>query len=98
MSWGVEPVSGFEPLTVRLQGRFTYCGQLLRSRCEPVSSSPDYRSMSVVSAPFWHAAGTTSWNVGRRATRRAASRQPIQALTLPLLMDKPLTGVSALAR
>jgi hypothetical protein len=26
----VEPVSGFEPLTVRLQGRFEHCGQLLR--------------------------------------------------------------------
>jgi hypothetical protein len=25
----VEPVSGFEPLTVRLQGRFTCYGQLL---------------------------------------------------------------------
>ena len=47
-----------EDSTFRLQGRFTGDGQLLLSRSEPVASSPRYRSMSVVSAPFWHATGT----------------------------------------
>jgi hypothetical protein len=33
---------------------------LLSSWWEPVCSSSDYRSVSVVSGPFWHAAGMTS--------------------------------------
>ena len=34
------------------------CGQLLLPWQEPVSSPSGYCSMSVVSAPFWHATGT----------------------------------------
>jgi hypothetical protein len=54
----MEPVSGFEPLTVRLQGRFETGGLLLRSWREPVSSSSWCRSMAAVSVSFWHATGT----------------------------------------
>jgi hypothetical protein len=54
----VEPVSGFEPLTVRLQGRFRASGQLLLCWSGSVCSSSWYCSMSLVSARFWHGYGT----------------------------------------
>src|ERR1700722_13373499 len=57
----VEPVSGFEPLTVRLQGRFTLAAQLLRHCSASVRSSSWCRSMSLGSPRFGHAAGTFSW-------------------------------------
>ena len=41
-----------------LGGRFTVGGQLALPLSEPVWSPSGYRSMSVVSASFWHAAGT----------------------------------------
>jgi hypothetical protein len=40
-------------------GRFVDTCQLLLSCSEPVCSVSGYRPMSPVSAPFWHAAGTT---------------------------------------
>jgi hypothetical protein len=57
------------PTVLRRRGRsplstcrcsFHAGGQLLLSYSGPVFSSSDNRSMSVVSAPFWHAAGMTS--------------------------------------
>jgi len=54
----LEPVSGFEPLTVRLQGRFRCCGQLSFCCSRSVGSPSGERSMSLISARFWHATGT----------------------------------------
>lgn len=53
--------SGLEPLILCLQRRFEGVGQ--QSLCWPgqVSLFSGYRSMSVVSAPFWHAAGTANF-------------------------------------
>ena len=41
-------------LTCRLQGRLTVSSQLLLSWSRPVRSSSGYRSMSLISASFWH--------------------------------------------
>lgn len=48
----------FEPATGCLEGRFTTGGLLQLSWSGPVCLSSGYGSMSPVSAPFWHAAGT----------------------------------------
>ena len=45
-------------LTNRLGGRFTQRVKQPISWTEPVCSSSGYSSMSLVSALFWHAAGT----------------------------------------
>jgi len=68
----LEPVSGFEPLTVRLQGRFGCCAQLQFSRWGSVPSLSGYRSMSAVSVHFWHADGTV--NASKRNNERAHLR------------------------
>ena len=51
-------LAGFEPATRCLEGRFRQGVNLLLSWREPVCSSSGYSSVSPVSAPFWHAAGT----------------------------------------
>jgi hypothetical protein len=56
LTW--EPVSGFEPLTCAYKVVLRVAAQLPRSWREPVSSSSGYCPESVVSARFWHAAGT----------------------------------------
>jgi hypothetical protein len=56
-SAALEPVSGFEPLIIRLQGRSGVKGGLLISWQTPLSSPSDYHSMPVISVPFWHGTG-----------------------------------------
>jgi hypothetical protein len=53
----------FDPATCCLQRRFARVSQLPLSWWEPVSASSGYRLVSVVSAPFCHAAGMTTLEV-----------------------------------
>ena len=52
--------AGFELATRCSEGRFRQGVKLLLSWWEPVRSSSAYSSVSLVSASFWHAAGTDS--------------------------------------
>ena len=54
----VAPRERSEPSTYRSGGRFTQGVKLPFSWSELVCSSSGYSSMSLVSAPFWHARGT----------------------------------------
>ena len=53
-----EPVSGFEPLTVRLQGRFSIAAGLPARRSAAIRSVPDCPLVTAIYRPFWHGSGT----------------------------------------
>jgi hypothetical protein len=63
---------GSGTVTACLQRRFESLGQLPLSWREPVSSVSGCRRMPVVSAPFWHATGTTQCSIrdAQRSYRR----------------------------
>ena len=75
-----------------LRRSFHAGGQLLLSCWGPVSSSSGYRPMSVVSAPFWHAAGMTSLEDRYRSVRLDV----LIHTCWPRAYDDPLLTVNAL--
>jgi hypothetical protein len=58
MIWAWEPMSGFEPLTCRLQGRFTQGVNLRVPRSEAVRYVCGWPLVTAVFCPFWHGCGT----------------------------------------
>jgi hypothetical protein len=54
----LEPVSGIEPLTCRLQGRFTQRVNLLVPRSKAVRGTRELPLMAEVFRLFWHECGT----------------------------------------